>query len=224
MGSHHAGHEHGRDETGHDHFGIDHFDGQASTWDDNPDKVRQSQEVASSIAAAITLPARARVLDYGAGTGLVTIALLPELTHPTITLADNSSGMRQVLAAKVESGALPSPTRVWDLDLESQPVPTERFDLVLTSNVMHHVKSLDTVLAAFAQLLDAGGHLCIADLDREDGSFHDHDFGGHHGFSRDELAGRIEAAGFDEVRVGDAGKVVKGGRDFSVFLAVARKA
>ena len=96
------------------------------------------------------------------------VALLDHLTDPTVTLADNSSGMRQVLADKVASGTLPSPTRVWDLDLETQPVPTERFDLVVTSNVLHHVGELDRVLAGFAELLDAGGWVAVADLDRED--------------------------------------------------------
>lgn len=205
-------------------MGSEHFDGKAATWDDDPDKVRQSGEVAAAMAAAVSPAAGTRLLEYGAGTGLVTIALLGHLTDPAVTLADNSSGMRQVLADKVGAGVLPSPTRVWDLDLETQPVPAERFDLVITSNVMHHVGDLDRVLAAFAELLDRGGHLCLADLDREDGSFHDHDFGGHHGFSRDELAARLETAGFTDVSVGDAGTILKDGRDFSVFLAAARKA
>lgn len=210
----------------HPHDGHEHaagFDAKAATWDDDPDKARQSGEVAAAIAAALPLPPRCRLLEYGAGTGLVTTALLPHLVEPEITVADNSSGMRQVLADKVSAGVLPSPTRVWDLDLETQTVPTERFDLVLTSNVMHHVQELDRVLAAFAQLLDHGGHLCLADLDREDGSFHDAGFGGHHGFAREDVAARLEAAGLAEVRVGDAGRVVKHGRDYSVFLAVARR-
>lgn len=205
-------------------MGSEHFDGKAATWDDDPDKVRQSGEVAAAMAASVPPVPGIRLLEYGAGTGLVTIALREHLTDPVITLADNSSGMRQVLADKVGAGVLPSPTRVWDLDLETQPAPTERFDLIVTSNVMHHVQDLDTVLTAFAELLDRGGHLCLADLDREDGSFHDHDFGGHHGFSRDELAGRLERAGFTDVGVGDAGTILKDGREYSVFLAAARKA
>lgn len=203
---------------------MGNFDDKAATWDEDSDKVRQSGEVADAIAAAVPLAHGTRLLEYGAGTGLVTIALLDRLADPTVTLADNSSGMRQVLADKVAGGALPSPTRVWDLDLESHPPPTERFDLVLTSMVMHHVQQLDAVLGRFAEILEPGGHLCIADLDREDGSFHDHDFDGHHGFSRDELAARLEASGFEDVRVGDGGTVLKDGRDFSVFLAVGRRA
>lgn len=200
------------------------FDDRAATWDDDPDKARQSGEVAAAIVAAVAPRPRMRVLEYGAGTGLVTTALLEDLSDPTITVADQSSGMRQVLADKVEAGTLPSPTRVWDLDLDTQPAPTDRFDLIVTSMVMHHVQQLDAVLAAFAEMLDEGGHLCIADLDREDGSFHDHDFGGHHGFDREELSAQLTAAGFAEVSVDDAGTILKEGRDYPVFLAVAHKA
>ena len=41
---------------------------------------------------------------------------------------------------------------------------------------LHHIHDLSTVLAAFATLLADGGHLCIADLEKEDGSFHGGDF------------------------------------------------
>lgn len=199
------------------------FDDKAATWDEDPDKARQSGEVARGIAAAVPLAPRSRVLEYGAGTGLVTIALLDELIEPSLTLADNSSGMRQVLADKVEAGVLPSPTRVSDLDLESHPVPTDRYDLVLSSMVMHHVKSFDVVLGAFFEMLDPGGHLCIADLDKEDGSFHQHDFDGHHGFDRSSLRSSLERAGFTDVTVSDCSSITRDDGTYPVFLAVARR-
>ena len=213
--THEGHHQHRGDGT--------HFDDKAATWDDDPDKQRQSGEVAAAIAARVPLRPRVRLLEYGAGTALVTTALLPHLPEAEVTLVDSSSGMRRVLADKAADGRLPSPTRVWGLDLEAQPVPLERFDLVVTSNVLHHVGELDRVLSGFAQLLDSGGHVAVADLDREDGSFHDHDFGGHHGFDRSEVAARLESAGFADVTVGDAGRVVKGGRGYPVFLAVGRR-
>lgn len=221
----HAGHQHGGHGHEHDeHRGAAHFDDRASTWDDDPDKVRQSGEVARGIAAAIPLAPRSRVLEYGAGTGLVTIALLDDLVEPTLTLADNSSGMRQVLADKVEAGVLPSPTHVSDLDLETHSVPTDRYDLILSSMVMHHVTDLDRVLAAFAQMLDAGGRLAIADLDKEDGGFHTYDFHGHHGFDRAELTTALTKAGFTDITVEDCSTIMRENEPYSVFLATARKA
>src|SRR5690554_3935123 len=51
-----------------------HFDEKASTWDD-ADKVRRSDEIARAVAAAVPLATTTRVLEYGAGTGLVSQAL-----------------------------------------------------------------------------------------------------------------------------------------------------
>lgn len=205
-------------------MGTEHFDEKAATWDDDPDKRNQAQEVAHAVLAAVPLAEQARVLEYGAGTALVTEELLAAGGHGLeVTLADNSPGMLAVLREKTTAGRFPSGTRVVSLDLETQPVPADRFDLIVSSMVLHHVRDLPTVLAAFAELLDDGGHLCIADLDHEDGSFHTHDFDGHHGFDRPELARALEAAQFAEVTVADCTQVTREGTTYPVFLATAVK-
>jgi predicted TPR repeat methyltransferase len=204
------------------HFdGTAHFDDKAATWDDDPDKVERAKDVARGVLAAVPTSREARVLEYGAGTGLVTQALHDRVGP--VTLADNSPGMRAVLQEKIAAGALPEGARVWDLDLEGQPAPDERFDLVVSSMVMHHVGDLPTVLAGFARLLDARGHLCLADLDSEDGSFHTYEFGGHHGFDRDEVAAALEAAGFTRVTVGDCTEIHRDGRVYPIFLATGAR-
>lgn len=204
-------------------MGIEHFDERAAEWDSDPDKVAQSREVASAIAANVPLTRQTRLLEYGAGTGLVTQALLDRVGP--VTLADNSPGMRAAVQAKITSGVLPPDTRVWDLDLQLQSAPPGRFDLVVSSMVLHHVRDLRPVLAGLVGMLDPGGHLCVADLDREDGSFHGHrhDFDGHDGFDRDELARSLEAAGLTDVVVSDCGHVLREGTAYPVFLATARK-
>jgi ubiquinone/menaquinone biosynthesis C-methylase UbiE len=199
--------------------GTEHFDATAADWDLDEQKVVRAQEVARAVAAAVPLSPRTRVLDYGAGTGLVTQALVGRVGPAT--LADNSSGMRAVIQEKIASGVLPG-ARVWDLDLEAQPAPDERFDLIVTSLVLHHVHALEQVLVRFAGILEPGGYLCIADLDREDGSFHGHDFDGHHGFDRTELAEQLADAGLVDVSVRDCTDFVREGVTYSVFLAVAR--
>lgn len=202
-------------------MGTEHFDSEAADWDQDPDKVSRAGEVAAAVAAAVPLAPGTRLLEYGAGTGLVTQALGARVGRAV--LADNSSGMRAVMRQKVEAGALPAGTEVWDLDLEHDPTPDEEFDLVVTSMVLHHVRDLPAVLAGFAALLRPGGHACIADLDREDGSFHEHrhDFDGHHGFDRAELGDALREAGFAQVTIEDCTSIDKEGTAYPVFLAVA---
>jgi len=220
------------------------FDERAATWDDDPAKVQRANEVATAIAAAVPLDPAMRMLEYGAGTGLVSQALR-DLVGP-LALADTSVGMLDVIRAKVAAGVLPD-ARVWDLDLSTQPPPPphgrdqcapcvsgapkaggsvadERFDLIVTVLTLHHIDDTAAVLRAFAALLDDGGHLCIADLDHEDGSFHGEHFHGHHGFDRAALAGDLTAAGFTDIRFDDCGTIKRGGVEFSMFLATARRA
>jgi hypothetical protein len=79
-------------------------------------------------------------------------------------------------------------------------------------------------LRSFFALLERPGRLCIADLEKEDGSFHDPGFDGHHGFDRSELAVQLEHAGFTSVRFSACYEVPKRGRHYPLFLAVAEKA
>lgn len=194
------------------------FDEKAATWDDDPAKVERARVVAAAILDAVPTDGATRLLEYGAGTGLVTQALRHRVGP--VTLADTSAGMRDVMAAKVSAGTLPD-ARIWDVDLATDPVPDERFDLVVTVMVLHHVHALDRALGAFAALVDDGGHLCVVDLEEEDGSFHGEGFDGHHGFERADLTRRLEAAGFADVSFSTVHHVVRDGASYPVFLATA---
>jgi ubiquinone/menaquinone biosynthesis C-methylase UbiE len=59
------------------------------------------------------------VLDYGCGTGLVGLYLLPHVR--SVTGADNSAGMLDVLQMKIKDGGFDS-MRAIRLDLEHDPV------------------------------------------------------------------------------------------------------
>jgi predicted TPR repeat methyltransferase len=200
----------------------EHFDAAAATWDLEPGKVAEARRLADAITTRLALSGRERLLEYGAGTGLVSQALVPHVG--AVTLADSSAGMRRVAKEKVAGGLLPAGTRVWGLDLESGTTPDERFDLVVASLVLHHVHDVPRVLSGFRGLLAPGGHVAIADLDTEDGSFHAHlhDFDGHPGFDRRQLARWLEEAGFEDVEVRDFTTIDKDGTPFPVFLATAR--
>ncbi|MEZ5143106.1 MAG: class I SAM-dependent methyltransferase [Acidimicrobiales bacterium] len=212
-GSHEAG-----DASNAGSIGSAFFDEQAATWDDDPAKVERAAVVADAILASVPLGPGTRTLEYGAGTGLVTQALRDHVGP--VTLADASAGMRTVLQAKIDAGTL-TDARIWSLDLATEAAPSEQFDLIVTVMVLHHIVDLTPVLAGFAALLAPGGHLCVVDLDHEDGSFHGEGFAGHHGFRRPELADQLTAAGFAEPTFQDCHVMVRDGVSYSVFLAVA---
>ena len=48
--------------------------------------------------------------------------------------------------------------------------------------VLHHVTDIENIIRKFHNLLNPDGHLAIADLYTEDGSFHGKEFTGHKGF------------------------------------------
>ncbi|MEX2548804.1 MAG: class I SAM-dependent methyltransferase [Nitriliruptoraceae bacterium] len=197
------------------------FDERAATWDDDPTRLERARTVAQRILAAAPLSTDTRVLDYGAGTGLLSEGLKDHVGR--LHLADPSAGMRQVAQAKVDAGVLPG-AEVLALDLASDPVPDDlEVDAIVTMMALHHIPAVRTVLGGFAQLLDDGGTLVIIDLEREDGSFHDEEFDGHHGFDRSELSGWLEVAGFVRIRFDHAYTVDKDGRDYGLFLAVATR-
>jgi 2-polyprenyl-3-methyl-5-hydroxy-6-metoxy-1,4-benzoquinol methylase len=201
------------------------FDDRAASWDDDTGHVTRARDVAAAIREAVPLTRELRVLEYGAGTGLLAEQLAPHVGPITVT--DPSAGMRDVVAAKIAAGALPDATVV-DLDLGRDRVPADRYDLVVTAMALHHVTAVAPVLAGFAELLAPGGTLCIADLDAEDGSFHAAareagEFHGHDGFDRDDLAAQLRDAGFGPTRFVTCHRMERDGRPYDVFLATTSR-
>ena len=199
------------------------FDIAAATWDDDPVKVARAQAVAAGIRRQVPWRAGMTALELGCGTGLLSFMLQHDLEQ--ITLADSSSGMLAVLGKKIAAAGVAS-MRPFKVDLEMDSLPDERFDLVYSLMTFHHVQDTDRLLHSLFSLLKPAGHLCVADLDREDGSFHGPGFTGRNGFDRDNLAQRAVSAGFRNVvfeTVFDMRKSVNGAtKSYPVFLMVAR--
>lgn len=215
-------HRHDHGHTDHDHGdGADlhdprSFDERAATWDDDPQKVERARQIAEAIREAIPLTSEMRLLEYGAGTGLLAQFLAPHVGP--LTLADPSEGMRAVMHDKVERGDLPG-ARVIDIDLAA----SDRFDLVVSLLALHHVPEPATALMRLGAATDPGGWIALVDLEAEDGSFHGEGFGGHHGFEQERLRGLLEAAGYGPASFTRVHAITKNDRDYPLFLAVARR-
>ena len=204
---------------------MSEFDQRARDWDNDPSKWSRAEAVANGIREAVPLRPEMNALEYGCGTGLLSFALHRDLGR--ITLADSSPGMLQVLAEKIQAAGIDTMTPI-RLDLGIDPLPPDRFALVCTMMTLHHVADVAAILRGFHALLADDGYLCVADLDREDGSFHGSGFDGHHGFDRAELAAMTVAAGFQPplfATVFLMDKVTDGvSRHYPVFLMTAQKA
>ncbi|MBA3033729.1 MAG: class I SAM-dependent methyltransferase [Gammaproteobacteria bacterium] len=198
------------------------FDESAKTWDQDPVKLARAQAVADGIRSQV--PPQARALDYGCGTGLLGFALQAHCGH--ISLADSSAGMLAVLDEKIAASGATN-LRSTRLDLVTDPLPPDRYELICTLMTAHHIADTDKLLRDLHALLAASGYLCIADLDAEDGSFHGPEFDGHKGFGRDELQHQAEAAGFRDVSFTTVFHMQKGAgpqqTEFPIFLMIARK-
>lgn len=203
---------------------MTNFDEKARGWDADPVKIERARAIASGIAARVPLAPSMKALEYGCGTGEVSMALEPFLGR--ITLADTSTGMLQVLREKIAARGLEK-MQPLALDLLSDPLPEERYDLIYSAMTLHHIADTDLILRRFHQILNETGYLCIADLDREDGAFHGPGFEGHKGFDRNELAARAAREGFGDIAfstVFEVEKEIDGARrSFPVFLMTARK-
>jgi ubiquinone/menaquinone biosynthesis C-methylase UbiE len=203
---------------------ANHFDDSAQSWDSDPVKLDRAAAVAKAILNHVSLSPEMRALEYGCGTGLLSFRLRPHLAH--ITLADSSSGMLAVLDQKIR--AINAANMVsTKLDLVTDPLPQDTYDLIYTLMTFHHIADTDSILRMLFSLLAPSGYLCVADLDTEDGSFHGPDFSGHKGFDREELGQKAKQAGFKNVSFSTVFQMPKDNNgtttDYPVFLMVASK-
>jgi tRNA (cmo5U34)-methyltransferase len=201
---------------------TDRFNEAATTWDENPSRVKLALEVAAEIRRRLPLSSADEVLDFGCGTGLVTLSLQPHVGR--VTGADSSQGMLDELREKIRAQRLVNvDTALLDA---TEPLPLDRrFHVIVSSMALHHVADVATLFRRFYELLLEGGRIALADLDREDGSFHEDARGVyHHGFDRDEVVSLLSQAGFDALAMATATVARRAEREYPVFLVTGRRA
>ncbi len=196
------------------------FDERAKTWDEEPRRLQLAADIFAAIERHVPLRPDASALDYGCGTGLLSLALAPRVRR--VVAVDSSPGMLDVLSQKTRAAHLAN-VEPLHADFSKDPLPAPPFALVASAMTLHHVPDVVALLRQFSSLLAPGGHLALADLDSEDGSFHrDNPSIPHRGFDRDAFAKQLAAAGFEHIRFHTAARIPKHGRTYSVFLATAR--
>lgn len=202
------------------------FDEKAQDWD-TPESQERAQKIAAAIASQVPLSKNMSAFEYGCGTGQLSFELRENIGP--IMLADSSDGMLEVLRDKINSRSADDMKPV-KLNLSTDPLPDARFDLIYTMMTLHHIPDTRHILRQFHSLLNPDGYLCVADLDKEDGSFHGHDVEDvHKGFDREELAILAEEIGFTNISFSTAYKMEREMNEkgetkiFPIFMMVAQK-
>lgn len=160
------------------------FDREAHDWDANPRRVLIAQAVASAILKCIHFTGHERVLDYGCGTGLVSLALAKSVG--TMLAVDSSEGMLAQFRRKLDTAKVHN-VRMLCADLEQDFRIADRFDLIICTQTLSHIQNEKRVLRHLAGLLAPGGALVISEMESSGSP------GG--GFSRHELAGSLSGIG-----------------------------
>ncbi len=106
-------------------------------------------------------------------------------------MLDSSAEMVKIMQEKVKAANAIN-LKPLLFDLENEEWTGDKFDLLITQMVLHHVVDLDNIFSKFYKIINPGGYLAIADLYPEDGSFHGEGFAGHKGFDIDTLADRVK--------------------------------
>lgn len=202
------------------------FDEMAATWDEMPGRIKVMGDLAAAIYDRVTLAADMNVMDFGCGTGLLSLPIADQIR--TLTGVDTSTAMIGRFEQKARELGLAN-VRSLLVDLDQGGAIPGAYDLVVSGMVFHHIENIEAVLVRLHSVLKPSGMLCIADLDLDGGLFHEDPTGVfHNGFDRVEFAGMLEKAVFCDVRIGQATEVVRPGADgseqrFTIFLATGIK-
>lgn len=194
-----------------------HFTSAAERFDSSPISHQLSQMV-HQLFAQLQLERNQHWLDFGAGTGLLSVPLARHVA--TVSALDTSAAMLEQLAEK----------NISNINCLNQDIAAglpQQYHGVVSSMALHHVADIPQLFACLYDNLLPGGQLAIIDLYAEDGSFHgdNHSKGVKHlGFIAQHLIKHASEAGFDAPQQQEFAAIThRNGRDYPLFLLQAHK-
>ena len=164
-----------------------HFNHKAESFD-SPKNIFIADLIRQEVEKQIVDFSDKRILDFGGGTGLVTLPLAAQ--SKSVTLVDISDKMLDQARLKVEKQAIDN-VYLLQQDLLTNPL-NQLFDIIVVSRVLHHMPNVEKTLAMFRNHLVEDGQLFIADFVKTDVN--------HHGFHLDELEENLSQNGFLPVK------------------------
>ena len=190
------------------------------------------KEASSAAKKAITAKASAldwkpkQVLEIGCGTGIMSVLIAPHVER--IVAIDAAEGMIDVLKQKLEKNDAPKNIMPVCVLLENPEDPSlppadpdrpdgprQKFDLITSHLVLHHIPDLKGVLKTMLGCLGAGGRVMLTDFEDfgpEAKRFHAQsklEGVERHGINADQMVDLMKEVGFDSVSVKPEWTMVK---------------
>ena len=188
------------------------FNHKAETFD-SPKNIFLANLVCQAVEKQIALLSDKEILDFGGGTGLLTLPLAKQAK--SVTLVDISEKMLEQARLKAEQQDIKN-IQFLEQDLLKNPLEQE-FDLIVVCRVLHHMPDLDAALSLFHQHLRKDGQLLIADFTKSEAN--------HHGFELTELEKQLIENRFSSVhsQILYSAEDLFQGNYSELFLTVAQK-
>ena len=188
------------------------FNHKAETFD-SPKNIFLANLVCQAVEKQIDLLSDKEILDFGGGTGLLTLPLAKQAKF--VTLVDISEKMLEQARLKAERQDIKN-IHFLEQDLLANPLEQE-FDLIVVCRVLHHMPDLDAALSLFHQHLKEDGQLLVADFTKTEAN--------HHGFDLAELEKQLIEHGFSSVhsQILYSAEDLFQGNYAELFLTVAQK-
>ncbi len=162
------------------------FNHKAETFD-SPKNIFLANLVCQAVEKQIDLLSDKEILDFGGGTGLLSLPLAKQAK--SVTLVDVSEKMLEQARLKAEQQEIKN-IQFLEQDLLENPLEQE-FDLIVVCRVLHHMPDLDAALSLFHQHLKENGQLLLADFTKTEAN--------HHGFVLAELEKQLIGHDFSSV-------------------------
>ena len=146
------------------------FNHKAETFD-SPKNIFLANLVCQAVEKQIDLLLDKEILDFGGGTGLLTLPLAKQAK--SVTLVDISEKMLEQARLKAEQQDIKN-IQFLEQDLLEKPLEQE-FDLIVVCRVLHHMPDLNEALSLFHQHLRENGQLLLADFTKTEANYHGFD-------------------------------------------------
>ena len=188
------------------------FNHKAETFD-SPKNIFLANLVCQAVEKQIDLLSDKEILDFGGGTGLLTLPLAKQAK--SVTLVDISEKMLEQARLKAEQQEIKN-IQFLEQDLLKNPLKQE-FDLIVVCRVLNHMPDLNVALSLFHQHLKEDGQLLLADFTKTEAN--------HHGFDLAELEKQLIEHGFSSVhsQILYSAEDLFQGNYSELFLTVAQK-